>query len=429
MRCFLKIVLLCLFEKRLRACSGGATDTEPIMDVDSEMHAANILVVDDNEAVGRLICEMLGVEGYACIAVDSAESALDELNRREYSLVVSDINMPGLDGIELLKRIRDLPNSEIAVIMVTVHDELGTAIRCLKLGAYDYLVKPVEQRELCFSVVKALERLSIVVREKDYQEALKTEVVKKTVGLRRTIEELKDTKSVLGQTQKEIIYRLAVAAEYRDEDTGEHLFRIAGTSFFIAEAMGLEADFCATIHAASPLHDIGKIGISDSILLKPGPLDDEERELMKTHTLIGRKILQNSKTALIQMACEIAETHHENFDGNGYPYGRRGDEIPLSARIVGVADVFDALASKRPYKEAWSFEDSRNCIVEKKGTQFDPQVVDAFSSCAERIYALRKDARNFLSTGEGLPAVPEINFGTQFSQVAGLTGFDDRSLQ
>jgi len=240
---------------------------------------SKILIVDDEGPIGRILERELSVEGYRCHSVQSGEDALLELKSDDYSLVISDINMPGMSGVELLKHLIG-SEQEIAVIMLTGLPDLSTAVQCLKMGAYDYLTKPIDSAELSISVSRALERRQFLIREKRYQQDLEREVTKKT--------------QALADTQKEIIYRLALAAEYRDEDTWEHLLRIADSSCILARQMGLSDEFCEMIRATSPLHDIGKVGIPDSILLKPARLTTEEYEFMKTHTTIGARILLTS---------------------------------------------------------------------------------------------------------------------------------------
>lgn len=367
-----------------------------------------VLIVDDEETVGKLLKRFLSAAGYECTVVQSAQAALVETNERDYSVVVSDINMPEMNGIELLMRLRETSHRELAIIMLTARHDLNVAVECLKLGAYDYLTKPISYEELTISVSRAIERRTLILHEKHYQEQLEIEVANKTLDLRNTIEALKATQAVLERTQKEIIYRLAIAAEHRDEDTGEHLYRIAGSSYLIAREMGLDELFCKMVHVTSPLHDVGKIGIPDNVLLKPGKLDEREWELMKTHPLIGAEILRKSETNLIQIACDIAEHHHEHFNGKGYPHGKRGEDIPLAARIVAVADVFDALTSKRPYKEAWDFESAKKAILQGQGSQFDPAVVDAFLRCADNIFSLRQSKINLLTDGVVLPDTPPV---------------------
>ncbi|MFH1742855.1 MAG: response regulator, partial [bacterium] len=210
-----------------------------------EKELAKLLVVDDEESIGKMLSRILSHEGYVCSAVQSAKEALAELEREDYSLVISDISMPEMNGVQLLELIAE-KDQETAVIMLTGLPDLDTAIHCLKIGAYDYLSKPINTEELLVSVSRALERRSFLIRDKEYQEALEREVKKKTLALE--------------ETQKEIIYRLALAAEYRDEDTWEHLLRIAGSSYILAQRLGLPRKFCEMIHTVSPLHDIGKIG-------------------------------------------------------------------------------------------------------------------------------------------------------------------------
>ncbi len=368
---------------------------------------SKILIVDDEGPIGRILERELSVEGYRCHSVQSGEDALLELKSDDYSLVISDINMPGMSGVELLKHLIG-SEQEIAVIMLTGLPDLSTAVQCLKMGAYDYLTKPIDSAELSISVSRALERRQFLIREKRYQQDLEREVTKKT--------------QALADTQKEIIYRLALAAEYRDEDTWEHLLRIADSSCILARQMGLSDEFCEMIRATSPLHDIGKVGIPDSILLKPARLTPEEYESMKTHTTIGARILRNSDSKLIRMACEIAGGHHEHYDGKGYPQGKKRREIPIAARIVAVADVFDALTSKRPYKEAWSVDKATQTILEERETHFDPDVVDAFGSVVHEIVSARERYRRLFEKSKESPDEQKDQF------VYGYWGVKDTAL-
>jgi len=218
---------------------------------------------------------------------------------------------------------------------------------------------------------------------RDYQGELEIEVAKRTQELQSAFQEIK-------ATSLETIYRLSRAAEYKDEETGAHIMRMSHYSAAVAREIGLPEDEAESILYAAPMHDIGKIGIPDRILLKPGKLDQDEWEIMKQHTAIGGRILERSSAVYIKLGETIALTHHEKWDGTGYPHGLRGEEIPIAGRITAIADVFDALTSKRPYKEPFSIEKSFSIIQEGRGTHFDPQVVDAFFSITAEILAIKE---------------------------------------
>ncbi len=379
----------------------------------AEESLPRILIVDDEAPIGRLLLRELDGTDYSCNFVQSGDEALRALEHDQYSLVISDINMPGMNGMELLEHIIE-KRAEIAVIMLTGLPDLEVAVRSLKMGAYDYLTKPIDSAELTISVSRALERRRFLIREKQYHEDLEREVKKKT--------------KALAETQKEIIYRLALAAEHRDENTWEHLLRIADSSHILARRLGMSDKFCDMIRTASPLHDIGKIGIPDSILLKPGRLTNDEYEFMKTHTTIGARILRNSSSDVIRMAYEIAGGHHEHFDGNGYPRGKRGEEIPLPARIVAVVDVFDALTSKRPYKEAWSVDRAVNTILEERDTHFAPEIVDAFESIVDDIVPVRNQYKQIFEESTELPEEKKDQFTFGYQELkdgAVVTGRDN----
>ncbi len=347
----------------------------------------HLLVVDDEISVAKIISRFLKSEGYRCDIANSGREALELLAQREYLLTISDINMPGMTGVELLQRV-SAKYPKIAFIMLTALGSAETAVQCLKIGAYDYLTKPVDDTELILSVARALERRRLLQWEQEYHARLAREVAEKTKELRETVDQLEVTQGLLTRTQQEIIYRLAVAAEYRDEDTWTHLRRISRYCAFLSCILSQDDKFCATIKVASPLHDIGKIGIPDSILLKPGQLSDEEFQFMRTHTTIGGQILQDSNSPLIQAACEIAANHHERWDGAGYPNKKSKREIPLTARITAICDVFDALTSKRPYKEAWNFERSFETICKERGRAFDPAIIDAVATHRDDLHAV-----------------------------------------
>jgi putative two-component system response regulator len=248
--------------------------------------------------------------------------------------------------------------------MVTACEQTTVRYAALDAGATDFLRKPVDP-------VEVKSRLRNLFKLREVQNQLR----QRCSGL---VDEVSATTRELIDREEEIIYRLSRAAEYRDTETGAHIARMARYCRLIAEALGLDKNACRTIYLAAPMHDIGKIAVADSILLKPARLTPEERAVMEHHTLHGHKILADSKSPLIRQAAEIAVSHHERWDGSGYPKGLRGVEIPLFGRIAAVADVFDALTSERPYKSAWKPEDAKAHIVEASGSHFDPACVNAF---------------------------------------------------
>ena len=324
---------------------------------------ARILIVDDEPHVRKVISRSLTKLGYECAMADSGEEALDVLSEREFDLLISDIMMPGMSGLDLLQVVRQ-QFPDMAVIMVTAVDERATAIRSLELGAYGYMIKPFDNNELVISVVNALERRRLTLVSQAYGRRLEEEVRARTEDIRRR--------------EEEIALRLVSASEYRDEETGAHIRRIGLYVAVLAEAMGWPQEEVESIRVAGPMHDIGKIGVPDHILLKPGKLTREEFETMKTHTDIGAGILTGSDVPLLHMAMDIAQSHHEKWDGSGYPGRLVGQQIPKAARLVAAADVYDALVHDRVYRPAMPEDQALGIMQENCGTQFDPDVFECF---------------------------------------------------
>jgi len=341
-----------------------------------------ILVVDDEPIIRRILQHRLSADGYHCEEAGDAEGAIAKLQEYEAELVVLDVKMPGKSGVQLLPEIKK-KYPDTAVIMATAITDTETAIKCMREGAYDYLVKPFNLDEVSISAQRALEKRRLVLENRAYQQHLEDMVLKRTAELKQAIEKVK-------QASLDTIHRLSRAAEYKDEDTGTHIKRMSYYSAIIARKMGLSDREAENILYAAPMHDVGKIGIPDHILLKPGKLDKDEWEIMKKHPAIGAEILRGSDAEFIQLAETIALTHHERWDGSGYPGGLKGAEIPLVGRIVAIADVFDALTSKRPYREPLSVEESLKIIQEGDGTHFDPSVVEAFFAVKDEILATRE---------------------------------------
>jgi putative two-component system response regulator len=324
-----------------------------------------VLVVDDSATTLMLMSQIIASIGATSTTFDDPAKALREAAGLDFDLAVVDHEMPGMTGVDLIKGLRAVAGlADVPIVMVTACDDPAIRYAALNAGATDFLRKPVDPIE-----VKA--RLRNLLRLREAQNKLRDQVS-------WLADEVSKATRELAEREEEIIYRLSRAAEYRDTETGTHIARMARYCLLIAEGLGLEKEQCRTLYLAAPMHDIGKIAVADSILLKPGRLTPEERSVMEHHTLHGYKILADSKSPLIRIAAEIAVSHHERWDGTGYPNGLRGTDIPLFGRIAAIADVFDALTSERPYKSAWSPEEARNAIVEASGTHFDPDCVAAF---------------------------------------------------
>jgi len=359
----------------------------------------HIVFVDDDPGILRMILRVLSAHQcpWEAHTFSDSQEAWKYLESHSVDSIVTDVTMPGMTGIELLRRLRShAPTQHVPVTMLTGLGDASLKCQVLDMGATDLLDKPFQPADL-------LSRLRSMLRLKAAEDELREQNRNLDAIVQQRTQQLR-------QSRKEIIWRLAKAGEFRDEETGEHVVRVASCSRILGRAMGLSAEECDQLYLAAPLHDIGKIGIPDSILLKPGRLTDEERLVIQTHCEIGERILrepsltelcvpgeptgadpvEESGDAILKAARQIAIAHHERWDGRGYPYRLQEDEIPLVARIVSVADVFDALTSTRPYKSALPVDETVRIMTNGRGSQFDPKVIDAFLGSLGEIAEVRQ---------------------------------------
>ncbi len=347
-----------------------------------------ILIIDDQFTSRKILEELVLSLGDEILAKPFSEplKALEYVQIHEPDLVLADFKMPHMDGVEFTKRFREL-YKDIPLIVVTGVEDKSVLYAALDAGATDFLAKPIDHRECrtrCNNLLKLRKQHLVIKGRAKWLESKFAEAV---MDVRRR--------------EHETLIRLAKAGEYRDEETGNHIIRMAKYSRLIADGLGLSAEESEIIEYAAPMHDIGKIGISDTILLKPGRLTEEEIKVMRQHTIIGYEILRDSPSKYLQMGAVIALGHHEKYLGTGYPHGLARDAIPLSARIVAVADVFDALTSERPYKKAWSLQDAINYLDSEKGKHFDPDCVDVFRAQFDKILSVRQKFLDLPSVNHG----------------------------
>ena len=341
---------------------------------------ARVVIVDDR-STARSLLEGLARTLEPGVVVESYADPFDALAQIQLTtpdLIITDYRMPGMDGIEFTRRIRaERSLADVPIIIVTVVEDRQVRYQALENGATDFLTRPIDPQECrarCLNLL-ALRRSQKMLTDRALW--LEEQVMQATREVRTR--------------ERETLMKLAKAGEYRDEETGNHIVRMAKYARLIAEELKLTAMECDEIEASAPMHDIGKIGIPDLILLKPGRHTPEEQNIMRRHPLIGHGILTGSPSRYLQMGAVIALGHHEKFDGSGYPQGLAGESIPLPARIVAVADVFDALTSERPYKHAWSFQDALSYIQTESGKHFDPACVRAFELRIDAVATIMRD--------------------------------------
>jgi len=347
-----------------------------------------ILIVDDEDSVRDLLLRYLNGSDAECVTSSNATDAMTQLERQDFSLVISDILMPGISGIDLLRQAKQY-QPELGFIMVTGLMDIHTAVDSLHMGAFDFITKPFAPARVRRSVEKALEQRRLTIKNRFYRESLEEEIRKRTFELNETLKEVEESYNIT-------LEAMATALDAREHETQSHSQRVKKYTLTLAQHMGLRHEDLVQMERGALMHDVGKIGISDSILLKPGKLNDDEWREMKKHPQIGYNILQNIE--FLAPAAEIVLCHQERWDGMGYPNQLDGEDIPLGARIFAVADTMDAMTSDRPYRKALTFQDVQNEVRRCSGYQFDPGVVEAFLDVPMETW---KDIRDSMNTPTG----------------------------
>jgi putative two-component system response regulator len=348
-----------------------------------------ILVVDDEDSIRRILSRLLRRNGYICETAADADEAMRLLQETEFALVLTDVDMPGSSGLDLITEIaRDFPDT--ATVMVTGMDDAQLANTALDIGAYGYIIKPFQPNEILINVSNAIRRRRLEMETRTHRIRLEQMVKDRTADLWDAIARLERAERDLRTSREETIERLAIAAEFRHDETAQHIQRMSRYCALLARNAGMDSERSETIRVASLMHDVGKIGIPDHILLKPGPLTPDERAIMQQHTDIGFRILAGSSSELLATAADIAWTHHERVDGSGYPRGLKGDAIPIEGRIAAIADVFDALSSDRAYKTAFSLVTAVEGMRKARGTHFDPELLDVFLNSIDEVLEIKE---------------------------------------
>lgn len=363
---------------------------------------ATVLLIEDDHANRELLSELLadGTD-YSILEAADARTGFTLFTEEKVDLVLLDVMLPDESGFNLCRRMKSVSRNFVPVILVTALHEVSDKVKGLEAGADDFLTKPILREELLARTRSHLRTKRMLDRIDGYRselslfnQRLQEQVEIRTRQLQTALADLRGAKEEVERTRVEIVERLGIAAEYRDEWTGQHIRRMAHYVWEISVACGLPPEQAELFRLVAPLHDIGKMGVRDHVLLKPEQLEEGEVDLIREHTRIGAQILADPRTELIEVAGEMARHHHERWDGKGYPDGLKGEEIPLSARICSVADVFDALTSSRVYRaDPYQVLEARSEIMAGAGTRFDPRVTEAFARAFDRIQEIWEQSR------------------------------------
>jgi len=350
--------------------------------IDQELNECKILIVDDYEINILILIEALSSYSKISVSQDS-KIAFDSLSYSFPDIILLDISMPYMSGLDICKYVKNNKDTnDIPVIFITSEQDPLTLNKAFELGAVDYIKKP-------FDIIEVNARLRTHLKLKIAEKKLKEYNTKLEIKVAERTKKLEEKNIELNEVKRETIFRLCLAAELRDTDTGNHIKRIQAYTELIALKCGMSQEDAVQLGLASSMHDLGKIGISDHILLKPGKLTPEEFEIMKQHTVIGARALADGKSDLLRVAHIVALSHHERWDGKGYPQGLSGANIPIEARIVGLVDVFDALLSRRSYKDSFSVDDAVSIIISEKDKHFDSKLVDVFIAYLDEILIIK----------------------------------------
>ena len=349
---------------------------------------AQLLMVDDDSNFRRALKRSLERAGHRVLEACDVQAAREVLTAHPIDLVLCDVNMPGDSGLELVRSVVDeLPDT--AIVMLTGVDDPKVADEALAIGAHGYMVKPVGGNEARILVAASLRHRELELARRQYVEELESKILSRTTALRDALDQLEQTEASVRDAERDAVDRLVAALTIRSEETGAHIRRVGRFCAMLARLAGVglwsEDEMCL----AAMLHDVGKIGIPDSILLKPGPLDPGEREIIERHSDLGNRMLSNGRSPVLILGAQIALSHHERWDGTGYPNRLANDEIPLAGRIAAIGDVFDALTSKRVYRGALPLAEASVQMRAEAGRQFDPQLLDLFLGAADQLEAIR----------------------------------------
>jgi putative two-component system response regulator len=336
-----------------------------------------VLVVDDEPLMRISVSRILESAGYEVASAPDADEALARFREKTTDIVVTDMNMPGRSGLELIDLLKKL-QPDVATMMLTAVDDTDLAERAMERGSYGYIIKPFERNELLIAMSNALKRRQLEIENRAHREDLEEMVRARTSELWTALQTVEQREQDLKVSREDTVERLSIAAEFRDDDTATHIKRMSGYCGLLSGWAGLDRTKSDMVRTASIMHDVGKIGIPDNILLKPGKLTPDEYAFMQQHSEFGFRILSGPKSELLDLAATIALTHHEKCDGSGYPRGLKRDEIPIEGRIAAVADVFDALTNDRVYRKAFDLPEVIRIMKEGRGSHFDPELLDLF---------------------------------------------------